>query len=37
MVRFNTTTDALEVYKSTGWASAGGGVSGAKLYYYGSY
>ena len=24
MVRFNTTTDALEVYKSTGWASAGG-------------
>jgi hypothetical protein len=37
MVRFNTTTDALEVYKSTGWASAGGGVSSAKLYYYGSF
>jgi sugar lactone lactonase YvrE len=27
MVRFNTTTDALEVYKSTGWASAGGGAT----------
>jgi hypothetical protein len=37
MVRFNTTTDALEVYKSAGWASAGGGTSTVKLYYYGSF
>jgi len=37
MVRFNTETDALEVYKSTGWASAGGGSSTVKLYYYGSF
>jgi hypothetical protein len=25
MIRFNTELDALEVYKSSGWASAGGG------------
>jgi hypothetical protein len=37
MVRFNTETDALEVYKSTGWAAAGGGSSTVKLYYYGSF
>ena len=37
MVRFNTTSDALEVYKSTGWASAGGGSSTVKAYYYGSF
>ena len=29
MIRFNTTLDALEVYKSTGWASAGGGGGGS--------
>jgi hypothetical protein len=35
MVRFNTTTDSLEVYKAGGWASAGGGgVSSAKVFYY---
>ena len=29
MIRFNTTLDALEVYKSTGWASAGGSGGGS--------
>ena len=29
MIRFNTELDALEVYKSTGWASAGGGGGGS--------
>jgi hypothetical protein len=37
MLRYDTTLDTLQVYKSTGWASAGGGVSAAKLYYYGSF
>jgi hypothetical protein len=29
MIRFNTELDALEVYKSSGWASAGGGGGGS--------
>ena len=37
MLRYDTTLDTLQVYKSTGWASAGGGVSAAKLYFYGSF
>jgi hypothetical protein len=34
MVRFNTTSDSLEVYKSTGWAAAGGSGASPALAYF---
>jgi len=37
MIRYDTTLQRLEVYKSTGWESAGGGVSAAKLYFYANF
>ena len=37
MIRYDTTLERLEVYKSTGWESAGGGVSAAKLYFYANF
>jgi hypothetical protein len=37
MLRYDTTKDRLEIYKSTGWAAAGGGVSAAKLYFFGNF
>ena len=37
MLRYDTTKDRLEIYKSTGWAAAGGGVSASKLYFYGNF
>lgn len=36
MVRFNTTLDALQVYKSTGWASAGSSLSSGKVFFFAS-
>ena len=38
MIRFNTTSNSLEVYKSTGWASAGGaGTASVGLAYFLAY
>jgi hypothetical protein len=36
MLRYDTTLETLQIYKSTGWVSVGG-VSDAKLYYYGNF
>ena len=37
MIRYDTTLGRLEVYKSTGWAAVGGGVSAAKAYFFGNF
>lgn len=36
MIRFDTSTDALQVYKSTGWASAGSSLSSGKVFFFAS-
>ena len=36
MVRFNTSTDSLQVYKSTGWAAAGSSLSSGKVFFFAS-
>lgn len=36
MIRFDTSTDALQVYKSTGWAPAGSSLSSGKVFFFAS-